>query len=128
MFAGLPGTGVGGILYLFLTLWMPFHELIMMARGRSTLGRWRFILRHWCLMGGVLAMIALQTAFMRMLIPAKQQAEFHASVAPVNSYLPTQVAGMLASTAMIALISLGVIFGMIHMVRVGLRLRQLANS
>ena len=47
MFAGLPGTGIGGIFYLLLTLWMPVHELYLTARGRSSAERWRFIAYRW---------------------------------------------------------------------------------
>lgn len=33
MIAGLPGTGIGGIFYLFLALWMPMNETIDIIRG-----------------------------------------------------------------------------------------------
>ena len=35
MTAGLPGTGIGGLFYLINAMWMPFHETIRLARGRS---------------------------------------------------------------------------------------------
>ncbi len=33
--AGLPGTGIGGIFYLFIALWMPANEVINNIRGCS---------------------------------------------------------------------------------------------
>ena len=40
MTAGLPGTGIGAIFYLILVLLMPFRELLLLVRGRSSRGRW----------------------------------------------------------------------------------------
>ena len=41
--AGLPGTGLGGLLYLLLVALMPFRELWMVLTGRSTLARWKTV-------------------------------------------------------------------------------------
>ncbi len=43
MIAGLPGTGIGGLFYVGLTLLMPFRELYRAIRGRSNAKRWSFI-------------------------------------------------------------------------------------
>src|SRR5436853_599117 len=43
MFAGMPGTGIGGIFYVLLAFLMPVHELWQLVRGRSSLARWRVI-------------------------------------------------------------------------------------
>ena len=43
MTAGLPGTGLGGLLYLLLVAWMPFRELWMVMTGRSTGRRWKAV-------------------------------------------------------------------------------------
>jgi hypothetical protein len=42
MFAGLPGTGLGGLFYALLVCWMPFRELWLLARGAAAMaaGRW----------------------------------------------------------------------------------------
>ena len=37
MIAGLPGTGIGGIFYLFMALWMPVNEAINSIRGHANL-------------------------------------------------------------------------------------------
>lgn len=43
MMAGLPGTGIGGMFYVGLTLAMPFRELYRAVRGKSNAQRWSFI-------------------------------------------------------------------------------------
>jgi heme/copper-type cytochrome/quinol oxidase subunit 2 len=35
MIAGLPGTGIGGLFYMLLALWMPANEVINIIRGRA---------------------------------------------------------------------------------------------
>jgi len=55
MVVGLPGTGIGGLFYLLMTLWMPFHELYVLARGKSSLARWRFIAFNLLMVGAILS-------------------------------------------------------------------------
>ena len=43
MIAGLPGTGIGGIFYMLLVVWMPARELWLAVTGRSSRRRWRLI-------------------------------------------------------------------------------------
>lgn len=127
MFAGLPGTGVGGMLYVLLTLWMPIHELIMMARGRSTPGRWKFIFRHWCLFLGVVAMIVGQTAFMLWIIPAQEHHGAHAPVISSGTVLPQEFSLMMVGTALMSAISLCVVILLLHFARAVLRVRRMVG-
>jgi hypothetical protein len=60
--AGLPGTGLGGLFYILLALWMPVREFHETLRGRSSRTRWRqvgtqFALACWIIaaVGGTLA-------------------------------------------------------------------------
>jgi hypothetical protein len=46
MFAGLPGIGVGTLLYVLLAFAMPFTEMIRLARGQSSVARWLRIVRQ----------------------------------------------------------------------------------
>jgi hypothetical protein len=41
MIMGIPGTGIGGLFYLFAALLMPVIELVQTARGCSSKSRWR---------------------------------------------------------------------------------------
>jgi hypothetical protein len=56
---GLPGTGLGGIFYIVSALLMPFVELTMTLRGRSSRERWRSVGLRVSLALGVLAGITL---------------------------------------------------------------------
>ena len=63
MTAGLPGTGIGGLYYLLLTALMPFREVWLTVRGRSSAARWREVLRHVALAGGIIGAL-LATAWL----------------------------------------------------------------
>lgn len=43
MVAGLPGTGIGGIYYLLIAVFMPIREFSRMIQKRTSLNRWCFI-------------------------------------------------------------------------------------
>jgi hypothetical protein len=43
--AGLPGTGLGGIFYMLLVIWMGVRETWLLTRGTSTRARWMKIAR-----------------------------------------------------------------------------------
>lgn len=45
MLVGLPGTGIGGLFYLIIALWMPIREYYLRVR-RKTPGAWRRVGRH----------------------------------------------------------------------------------
>ncbi len=60
MVAGLPGTGIGGLFYLALVLWMPLRELTLLLRGRSSLARWRSIAGLWFLVAAMVGMVVAQ--------------------------------------------------------------------
>jgi hypothetical protein len=56
--AGLPGTGLGGLFYVLLALWMPVAELYATLRGRSSLARWRQVGAHFALACGIVGAVA----------------------------------------------------------------------
>lgn len=67
MTAGLPGTGLGGLFYLILSLLMPLRELYLTARGRSSRARWRFVLTQLAIALGIIAaMVASATLAVRV--------------------------------------------------------------
>lgn len=55
--AGLPGTGLGGFLYLALALSMPFRELYLTIRGRSSRARWTLVARQFAIACAILAAV-----------------------------------------------------------------------
>ena len=54
MTAGLPGSGIGGLYYLLLALWMPFYELWLTLRGRGDRRRWALVLKQSSMAAGIL--------------------------------------------------------------------------
>ena len=60
--AGLPGTGLGGLFYLVLAIWMPVAELYQTFRGRSSRARWRRVGQQFALACGIIASVAVTTA------------------------------------------------------------------
>jgi hypothetical protein len=46
MTAGLPGTGIGCMFYLISALCMPFIEMYLTCRGRSSRQRWKLVAKQ----------------------------------------------------------------------------------
>jgi ribose/xylose/arabinose/galactoside ABC-type transport system permease subunit len=53
MIAGLPGTGIGGIFYLLLAVWMPVRESYLSLRKRAA-NRWKMVGQHVLLTIGII--------------------------------------------------------------------------
>ena len=70
MVAGLPGTGIGGIFYLMTAICMPIRELPRLMRGKSSLRRWRFILKQWGMTGGIIFGFWITGWVLTLIIPA----------------------------------------------------------
>ena len=69
MNAGLPGTGIGGLFYLVTALLMPAVEMVRTLRGRSSVARWRIVLRQVTLALGVLGGLWATAWFLKHLLP-----------------------------------------------------------
>jgi hypothetical protein len=69
MFAGVPGTGIGGVFYVLLTLWMPLREAARAVVGRSVAVRWRLICRQLALVAGILAALAAEAWLLNRTLP-----------------------------------------------------------
>jgi len=52
--AGLPGSGIGGLYYLLLALWMPFHGLWLTLRERGRSLRWIVVAKLSCAAAGII--------------------------------------------------------------------------
>ena len=53
MVAGLPGTGIGGLFYLLLAVYMPVREFFRLMQKRTNMGRWGFIALQLCFVFGI---------------------------------------------------------------------------
>ncbi len=68
MITGLPGTGIGGLFYLLLGLWMPFQEALDRFRGRSNPFRRRVVARQIVMAVGIIVGMGLIGALIGWLV------------------------------------------------------------
>ncbi|MEI7999204.1 MAG: hypothetical protein WCH62_06845 [Candidatus Omnitrophota bacterium] len=69
MVAGIPGTGIGGIFYLISALCMPLREITKVARGKSSIRRWKFIMMQLGLASGVICGFWITGWVLTMVLP-----------------------------------------------------------
>lgn len=58
--AGLPGTGLGGVFYILLVMWMAVRETWLLGRAASHHSRWRKIAKLGTLAAAILAVLWLE--------------------------------------------------------------------
>jgi cytochrome c biogenesis protein ResB len=126
MVAGMPGTGIGGIFYFLLVVFMPIRELYRAVRGQSSLSRWAFILFHISLVIGILAamwgtMWALNNIIQHL--PAK-----YASAVASGSLFGEHVGVVAAASAFAGLISLTFVAFLVHLLRFVLRVKDFVQA
>jgi hypothetical protein len=57
MTVGLPGTGIGGLYYFVLVLFMPLREAWLTLRGRGSTERWKQVGMYWSFLLAMLGML-----------------------------------------------------------------------
>lgn len=123
MFAGLPGTGIGGIFYLLLTIWMPINEAYLTVRGRSSLERWKFVVIRCTLFALVIAVMWVQVEILRGIFPQGAPAAGAALARSIGDSVGVRVSSdtsgglMLASAIYAGIVMAGVLLA-VHLVRV----------
>ena len=90
MIAGLPGTGIGGIFYLLSVACMPFRELAMLVRGKSSLKRWKMILKYWCMSWGIIIGFWFMGWLLALRIPSRNLKHQTSITAPSHNILHMQ--------------------------------------
>lgn len=55
MFAGLPCSGISGLVYLLAALCAPFHEVGLLLRGRQSANRWPTVVFLSCMSAAILS-------------------------------------------------------------------------
>lgn len=71
MSAGLPGFGLGGLLFVICALLGPFAELARTARGTSSLASWRRTWRQFALAAAMVAAFELVRRTVDVLVGAE---------------------------------------------------------
>lgn len=129
MIFGLPVTGLGGLFYLLLTLWMPVQEAGRAVRGKSCPKRWGMILVQIGLMIGLFATLVGQAWLINRLIPGAAEASNQAlGMDQFETISKSQTGGLVAGAVVVSLITLAVVAVLVHVLRLTLSLRdQLAR-
>ena len=65
MFAGLPGTGIGGIYYLVMAVGMPLRKAALALRGKTARMGWGGVALQLTLAGAILATLSAEAFALR---------------------------------------------------------------
>jgi hypothetical protein len=127
MIVGLPGTGIGGLFYLFMAFWMPVNELYRLVQGRSTLERWKFIAFNWMMIGAILSTLWVTMLGVKALM-AWTGTEKPSAL--VSTGIAQRTTEFFASAGWASAVSLIVLVGIVHVLRltVGRGARRFATA
>jgi len=120
--AGLPGTGLGGLLYLLLVVLMPVREFWMLVSGRSAWARWMVVGRMSAMGGAIMLSLVGEWWLLAKCFKLVQR---HT---PANSYihLSSTVAAktVVPSLACGAFVVLAILTLTVHVLRLATRRRR----
>ena len=105
MNVGLPGTGIGGLFYLLMALVMPIMELGNTLLGRSTLDRWKLVLRQVILASGVVLGLVATGWLLNHALPRHAAISLHAvnkQATHVLGVTPTKLTVMMLAAVLLA--------------------------
>ena len=109
---GLPGTGLGTLLYLLLALAMPVRFLVRLARGRAGPGEGRLVARQTALELGIVLSVAATAAGRGALLlrfrSERVAGPVSAVVARVGEASPVQVSVVLLTFAVLTVVLLAI--------------------
>ncbi|MDO8302731.1 MAG: hypothetical protein Q7T18_05790 [Sedimentisphaerales bacterium] len=118
MVAGLPGTGIGGLFYLLLALYMPVCEFFKTLQGKTSLKRWGFITLQLLFVAGILAVIWAEVWLLNQGLLWLRQ-NYHMNLQPVDGRFTFGQTGSIAFTsAMASFISLTFLLAVVCVLRV----------
>lgn len=111
MIAGLPMTGIGGMFYLVLALFMPIVELYRLFHGRSSWAAWKVIGVQWMIQMGVFGTLALQALIIHQLMPSAASRSARAlEMAGVHSFRDSETGGLVAGSVILACTTLAIVY------------------
>lgn len=113
---GIPGTGLGGIFYGLLILWMSMRELVLTLRRQTCGARWRRVGWFSALLGAIVVVFWLEVWLLKKLILLWHEAM--GATAPVLALGALVPALALAPFVILATLLLGM-----HGLRLALRRR-----
>jgi hypothetical protein len=115
MTAGLPGTAIGGLFYLANSLLMPFRELMLTLRGRSSQQRWRVIAVQGMIAAGVILSMLLMGWIIGLIFEAAGYVPFKRLI-PSSSFVSHFNVLWLSPLVITSIILSGVLFS-VHLLR-----------
>ena len=98
--AGLPGTGLGGLFYILLAVWMPVAELSATLRGRSSRARWRQVGTQFALACGIIVAVGATVVTYMHLVDVPRTLGLGG---PTLALAPVVLAGLLLSGLVVVL-------------------------
>ena len=66
--AGIPGTGLGGVFYVLLIIWIAAREAWRLATGASRYARWIKVMKLSCLAAAIVGALWLESWFLTHLL------------------------------------------------------------
>lgn len=79
MIVGVPGTGIGGLFYLIVAIFMPVREFYLKIRNRDDVKRWQIIKKHYLLTIWIIIGMLITGWFLGWLIEV---------IIPTNNVIP----------------------------------------
>jgi len=117
---GLPGTGVGGLFYILVALWMPACEGLRRWQGDAT-RRGSVVAKQFAIAIGVVA--AMSGVFWGLdMVLMLDRVAAHAVIAP-HAVVTMRVSALLVTSSV-----LGAVLGTVEFVRLYLRLESMRHS
>lgn len=128
MNVGLPGTGLGGLFYFVLVIALPFRELWLRAQGKRS-ASWGEIFKLMALCAGIIGVMWVQGVLLSMILPPSSGAAVALKqLTGMSGSVGEVIASLAQSAFFITGLTLLAVVAFIHMLRLGLRLAQLAQS
>lgn len=122
---GMPGTGLGGVFYALLILWIAVRELWLAARRASGRARWLKIGEFGGLLLGIIA------AFWLMGWGIKTLAASALNLAPVAAALTAQhkaIEALIPALALLPFVILAALLGGVHLLRLAVGCERLPTA
>jgi hypothetical protein len=92
---GVPGAGLGGLFYVLAALMALLVELVATVRGRSSIARWRAVIRQSSLAAGIVVSITVTYSGLKLLVSDSPQPQPVASGTVVEATSqPTDAASL----------------------------------
>jgi hypothetical protein len=106
MTVGIPGTGLGGLFYILLVVLMPFREVVLTIRRRSSLARWRRVAFHLMVLVSIFGVLWVEGWLLDRALALFTTAK---GTAPVRDFfLQTGQVAAIASFVVLAVLLAGV--------------------